>query len=393
MKALKTYLFDAIKEAEARIITIRHDLHAHPELSGKEERTKFFLKGVLEAEGIDVHEFESHFGLIAEITTDPSKPFVALRADMDALPIQEQNDLSYTSHTAGVMHACGHDAHTAIVLGTALALNRIKKHLSGNVRFIFQPAEEIMEGGSSQMIEEGCLENVKAIFGLHAYPYLPTGQIGYKKGVMMASADTFTIEVFGRSAHAARPHEGVDAILVTAMAVNSLNHIVSRQIDPLHPAVISLGTIEGGRASNIICDHVRLTGTVRTVNHSVRRRIPEMMEVSIKGICQSMHADYRFDYDFGIPELFNDHEMIDLLVSEASSIIGAENCIDLIDPVMGGEDFGRYLEKVPGAFFRLGTCNKEKGSCISQHNSRFNVDDNALLVGMKVLGSLALKTM
>ena len=393
MKALKTLLFDAVKEVEERIVTIRRDLHAHPELSGKEERTKYFLKGILEAEGIEVRDFEEHFGLIAQITTDPSKPYVALRADMDALPIQEQNDLPYASREEGVMHACGHDAHTAIVLGTALALNKIRSHLRGNVRFIFQPAEEILEGGSSQMIAAGCLEHVSAIFGLHAYPYLPTGQIGYKKGVMLASADTFEIEIFGRSSHAARPHEGVDAILVTAMAVNSLNHIVSRRIDPLHPAVISLGTIEGGRAPNIICDHVRLRGTVRTVNHDVRRRIPEMMEVSIRGICQSMHADYRFHYDFGIPEVLNDSAMVDLLVAEASAIIGKENCIDLLDPVMGGEDFGRYLEKVPGAFFRLGTCSEEKESCTAQHNSRFNVDDDALEIGMKILGTLALREM
>lgn len=393
MKALKDRLFDAIAQNEHRIIGMRHEFHAHPELSGKEERTKYFLKGVLEAEGVEVREFDGHFGLVAQITTDPSKPYVSLRADMDALPIQEQTGLPYASRENGVMHACGHDAHTAIVLGTALALNRIKTYLPGNVRFIFQPAEEILEGGSSQMIEEGCLENVGSIFALHAYPYLPTGQIGYKKGVMLASADTFEIEIFGRSSHAARPHEGVDAILVTAMAVNSINHIVSRQIDPLHPAVISLGTIEGGHAPNIICDHVRLTGTVRTVNHDVRRKIPEMMEVSLRGICQSMHADYRFHYDFGIPEVCNDSAMVDLLVEEASDIIGENNCIDLVDPVMGGEDFGRYLEKVSGAFFRLGTCNEAKGTCVAQHNSRFNVDDDALIVGMKLLGALVLRNM
>lgn len=390
MKAVHTLYIDALAEVEQRIITIRQDLHAHPELSGKEERTKYFLKGILEAEGIEVRESEHHFGLVAQIVSDPLKPFVALRADMDALPITEHNTLPYASREKGVMHACGHDAHTAIVLGTAIALNRIRSHLHTNVRFIFQPSEEILEGGSSQMIEEGCLENVGSIYGLHAYPYLKTGQIGYKKGVMLASADMFEIEIFGRSSHAARPHEGVDAILVTAMAVNSLNHIVSRQIDPLHPAVISLGTIEGGKAANVICDHVKLQGTVRTVNHDVRRRIPEMMEISVAGICKSMHAEYTFHYDFGIPEVLNDDAMVERVIEAASAVIGKENCIDLIDPVMGGEDFGRYLEKVPGAFFRLGTCNREKETCVAQHNSRFNVDDDALIIGMKILGLLAL---
>jgi amidohydrolase len=346
--------------------------------------------------GISARTSPFHSGIVA-VVSGVDLPLcaktVALRADMDALPIEERNDLPYASREEGVMHACGHDAHTAIVLGCALAFSRVRERLGGNVRFIFQPAEEILEGGSSQMIEAGCLDNVCAVFGLHAYPYLKTGQIGYKRGVMLASADTFEIEIFGRSSHAARPHEGVDAILVTAMAVNSLNHIVSRRIDPLHPAVISLGTIEGGRAPNIICDHVRLTGTVRTVNHDVRRRIPEMMEVSIRGICQSMHADYRFSYDFGIPELLNDDAMVTLVVTEAAAIVGKENCVDLVDPVMGGEDFSRYLEKVPGAFFRLGTCNEAKGTCVAQHNSRFNVDDDALVIGMKILAASALKAM
>lgn len=391
MKNVQKIFFDAVASLEHKITTIRQELHEHPELSGKEERTKYFLKGILEAEGLDVRESTVHYGLIAQIVVDKDKPFIALRADMDALPIQEFNTLPYTSRESGVMHACGHDAHTAIVLGTAIALNRIRNQLTHNIRFIFQPSEEILEGGSSQMIEDGALENVSAIFGLHAYPYLPTGQIGYKKGVMLASTDMFEIEIFGRSSHAARPHEGVDAILVTAMAINSLNHIVSRQIDPLHPAVISLGTIEGGKAPNVICDHVRLRGTVRTVNHNVRNSIPKMMEVSIDGICKSMHADYRFHYDFGIPEVLNDDRMVECVVNTASSVIGKENCIDLIDPVMGGEDFGRYLEKVPGAFFRLGTCNKTKETCIAQHNSRFNVDDDALLIGMKILGLLAIR--
>ena len=393
MKSDNKHLFEAIDEINDRIITIRRDLHAHPELSGHEEHTKYLIKGILEAEGIPVREFEDHHGLIADLVTRPGEPFVALRGDIDALPIHEQTGASYASREDGIMHACGHDSHTAILLGSAIALNHIRGELPGNIRFIFQPAEEITLGGSSQMIEKGALENVKAIFGLHAYPYLNTGQMGYKHGVMLASADTFEIEIFGRSSHGARPHEGVDAILVTSMVVSSLNHIVSRQIDPLHPAVISLGTIEGGKAANVLCDHVKLKGTVRTVNHDIREKIPKMMEISIKGICRSMHATHNFHYEFGSPEVLNDDAMVDLLVDEARSIIGDENCIDLEDPVMGGEDFGRYLEIVPGAFFRLGTCNTEKGTCVAQHNSRFNVDDDALIVGMKIMASAALRAL
>ncbi|MEA3372566.1 MAG: amidohydrolase [Campylobacterota bacterium] len=391
MSPIALELFNVIESINERIITIRQDLHAHPELSAHEEHTKYLVKGILEAEGLQIREFDDNYGLIADLITRPGEPFVALRADMDALPIEEMTGAAYHSKVKGIMHACGHDSHTAILLGTAIAMAHGKEHLPGNIRFIFQPAEEITDGGASDMIKQDALENVKAIFGLHAYPYLNTGQIGYKHGVMLASADTFEIEIFGKSSHGARPHEGVDAILVTSMVVNSLNHIVSRQIDPLHPAVISLGTIEGGKAANVICDHVKLNGTVRTVNHDVRHTIPKMMEVTIEGICRSMHADFKFNYDFGSPEVNNVHEMVDLLVGEAQAVLGKENCIDLFDPVMGGEDFGRYLEIVPGAFFRLGTCNEAKGTCVSQHNARFDVDDDALIVGMKVMASTALK--
>ena len=393
MSTLNEQLFSIIDSINNDVIELRHQLHEHPELSAHEKETTALLKALLEKAGLKVTTYKDHYGLIAELIVDDKKPFVALRADIDALPIEEQSGAPYASRTPGIMHACGHDSHTAILLGSALAMMKVKSQLQNNVRFIFQPAEEITEGGSSQMIEDGALDNVKAIFGLHAYPYLNTGQIGYKYGVMLASADTFTIEVFGKSSHGARPHEGVDAILVTSMAVNSLNHIVSRQIDPLHPAVISLGTIEGGKAANIICDHVKLCGTVRTVNHDVRHSIPEMMEISLKGISRSMHANYNFEYEFGSPEVCNDNTMVDLLRATAEGIIGVENSVDLMDPVMGGEDFGRYLEIVPGAFFRLGTCNPDKGTCVSQHNARFDVDDDALVIGMKIMAATAIKAM
>ncbi len=391
MKSLKTKLFESIEKINERIIEIRHDLHEHPELSGHEEHTKYLVKGILEASGYTIRESDKHFGLIADLKVDEKAKTIALRADMDALPIEEQTGKPYASREKGVMHACGHDSHTAIALGTAIAFAEHKALLPGNIRFIFQPSEESKEGGSAEMIADGALEGVDGILGLHAYPYLNTGEIGYKYGVMMASADIFTIEIFGKSAHGARPHEGVDAILVTSMIVNSLNHIVSRMIDPLHPAVISLGTIEGGRASNIICDHVVLKGTVRTVNEEIRKNIPEMMETSIEGICKSMGAKYHFAYEFGQPELINHDSMVDIVVSEAKKIIGEEKCIDLKDPVMGGEDFSEYLKIVPGAFFRLGTCDEEKKTCISQHNSRFDVDDNALQTGMKIMAASALQ--
>lgn len=393
MKNLKQKLFRTIDEINERIIEIRHDLHKHPELSGQEEHTKYLAKGILEANGYKIKESEEHHGLIADLIVDESAKTVAIRADMDALPIQEQTGKPYASRVDGIMHACGHDSHTAIALGAAIAMATHKEELPGNIRFIFQPSEESKEGGSVDMIEDGALKGVSGIFGLHAYPYLDSGKIGYKYGVMLASADIFTIEVFGKAAHGARPHEGVDAILVTSMIVNSLNHIVSRRIDPLHPAVISLGTISGGTASNIICDHVLLKGTVRTINEGVRKNIPTMMESSIQGVCTSMGATYNFDYTFGQPELINHDAMVDIIIAEAKEIIGDENCIDLVDPVMGGEDFSEYLQIVPGAFFRLGTGNEEKQTTVPQHNSRFDVDDDALQVGMKIMSASALQVL
>ena len=390
-ESIKKEVFSTIDTINNRVIEIRRDLHAHPELSGQEEHTKYLVKGILEMQGYTIREFDDHFGLIADLITDEQAPMAAIRADMDALPITEQTEEPYRSRVEGVMHACGHDSHTAIALGSAIAMAENRDKLPGNIRFIFQPSEESKEGGSLQMIEGGALEGVDAIFGLHAYPYLSTGQIGYKYGVMMASADIFTIEIFGKSAHGARPHEGVDAVLVSSLAVNSVNHIVSRRIDPLHPAVITMGTIEGGKAGNIICDHVVIKGTVRTINEAIRKDIPMMMEEAIKGVCKSMGATYNFTYQFGQPELINDNAMVDILKSEAEKIIGAENCIDLVDPVMGGEDFSEYLQIVPGTFFRLGTCDPDKNTCVPQHNSRFNVDDDALQYGMKILSATALE--
>ncbi len=391
---LKKQIFQEIENINQRVIEIRHDLHMHPELSGKEEHTKYLIKGILEAYGYEIKESNKHYGVIADLKPPKEdEPIVAIRADMDALPIEEQTKKPYSSREKGIMHACGHDSHTAIALGCAMALAPLKDKIEGNIRFIFQPSEESKEGGSLEMIEDGALNGVEMIFGLHAYPYLKTGEIGYKYGVMMASADIFKIEIFGKASHGARPHEGVDAILVTSLIVNSINHIVSRRIDPLHPAVISLGTIKGGKASNIICDHVVLTGTVRTVNEKVRYSIPVMMEESIKGICKSMGASYNFDYTYGQPELINDKEATDIIVEAAKEVVGEENCIDLKDPVMGGEDFSEYLKIVKGAFFRLGTCNKEKKTCEPQHNSRFDVDDDALKIGMKTMSLSALKAL
>ncbi len=388
---LKKKIEKEIENIDDRIVEIRHTIHHNPELSGEEKETNLLLRSIFDVEGIPYKTFSTHYGLVADIIKDPSLPTVAIRGDMDALPMPEQSQKPYTSSKKGIMHACGHDAHTAIALGVALVLNRLKEELPGNVRILFQPAEEVLEGGSDQLIADGALDGVSAIFGLHVYPYLNTGEIGYKYGVMMASADIFSFDIYGKTAHGARPHEGIDAILVASIAITSLNHIVSRRIDPLHPAVISMGKIEGGNAPNIISDFVNVSGTVRTVNAEVRDKIPQMMEETIKGVCHTMDAKYHFHYKFGPPELVNDDAMVDIVKSVGRYVVGEKWLVDLKDPVMGGEDFSRYLKIVPGAFFRLGICNPEKGTCVSQHNTRFDVDDDALEIGMKMLALCAIE--
>ncbi|WP_024789211.1 amidohydrolase [Lebetimonas sp. JH292] len=376
-----------IDSLKKKIIDIRRHLHMYPDLSHKEKPTRDYIKGILESEGIKCKTFKDYYGMVCDIVVDENRPFLAFRADMDALPIQEANDVPYKSRKDGIMHACGHDGHTAVLAGLLIALNRHKDKLPINIRGIFQHSEEDTEGGSEDLIRDGALENVKAIFGLHMYPYLNTGEIGYKYGEMMASADTFEIEIFGKSSHGARPHEGVDALLTGALAINSINHIISRRIDPLHPAVISMGTVEGGKAPNVICDYVKMTGTVRTLNDKVRNSIKKMMEDAIKGICFAMGADYKFHYFFGNPELINDDKMVNIVIKSAKET-GAKP-FDLKQPVMGGEDFANYLKIVKGAFFRLGCCSREKNiGCVPQHHPKFDIDEDSLPLGAKVMANL-----
>ncbi|WP_457561374.1 amidohydrolase [Caminibacter sp.] len=380
-------IISEIDNLRDKIIEIRRHIHMYPDLSGQEYPTRDYVKAILESEGIkNIKTFENHAGMVVDIVVDEKLPTIAFRADMDALPIKEENQMPYKSRKEGIMHACGHDGHTAILTGFLIASNRHKDKLPYNIRGIFQHKEEVMDGGSEDLIKEGALDGVCRIFGLHMYPYLKTGEIGYKYGEMMASADMFEIEIFGKSAHGARPHEGVDAILTASMVVNSINHIVSRRIDPLHPAVISFGTIEGGKAANIICDHVKLSGTVRTLNDKVRENIKEMMEEAVAGICRAMGARYNFHYYFGNPELVNDEKSVDVVIKAAKKV--GVNPIDLKLPVMGGEDFANYLKVVKGAYFRLGCCNEEKHTCYPQHHPRFDIDEESLIIGAKVFAGI-----
>jgi len=384
----------AVEAARERLIKFRREIHANPELSGEEERTASFVAGVLEAADIEVKTEVGGHGVVGLLRGAGKGPTIALRADMDALPIQDCKDAEYSSRTPGVMHACGHDVHTSVLMGTAEVLSGLRDKLAGNVKFIFQPSEERSStGGAKFMIEDGALDDPvpSAIVALHCFPELEAGTVGHRPGVMTASADKFRITIKGKSGHASRPHQTVDAVLLASIVINAIHHIVSRRTDPLHHAVISIGTIKGGDAPNIIADKVVMEGTVRTLDAEARTKIPVLIDETIRGISEGMGGSYELDYEYGTPSVINDR-VLDAHVGEAASdVLGPENVVDMKEPLMGAEDFAYFAENVPGVLFRLGTSNKEKGITSPLHNSRFDVDEDAIAIGTRLMSWIAVK--
>jgi amidohydrolase len=309
---------------------------------------------------------------------------VAIRADMDALPLEEPNRVPYASKTKGKMHACGHDAHVTILLGVARFFSSIRDRVKGNIKWIFQPAEE-GGGGGKVMVEEGVLENPKvdAIFGAHVFPFLAMGKVGIYEREGMAAADRFTIKVIGKGGHAATPHVSKDPILAAGHLITQIHSIVSRDVNPLDSAVVTIGKVSGGTAFNIIPDEVDLIGTVRSLNPQVREKIKSRIEEMARGIVHSFGMDYRFEFEYGYPVLINHLEMTKLVTAACSKGIGKEN-VEVLKPSMGGEDFAFYLEKVPGAFFRLGCRNEEKGIIHPFHSSLFDIDEEVLPFGVEM---------
>lgn len=380
-KTIKQWVMDI----EDDVIKIRRDFHMNPELGMEEYRTSRIVGEILEGLGLEVKRNIANTGVVGLLAGGSGGKTIALRADMDALPIQDEKKVVYASRILGKMHACGHDAHTAILLGTAMVLSRIKDRLKGSVKFIFQPAEETV-GGAEPMIREGVLENPKvdAIFGLHMAPDIETGRIGVKYGMANASSDTFRIVVKGRAAHGASPHLGVDAIAVTAQVINCLQLLISREVDPLDSAVLTIGTINGGTQSNIICDRVQMTGTLRSLNPVVRKRIIERVKQLLTGITQNFGGDCLLSLTPGYPPLFNHSEMVELVERAAKGVIGEENVVRISRPSMGVEDFAYFLQKVQGAFWRLGCRNPSKNIEYPGHNPLFDIDEDALAIGVAV---------
>jgi amidohydrolase len=388
------------REAEgmrARLVEQRRDIHMHPELSNREERTSRVVAERLRALGLtDIRTGVARHGVTALLVGGRPGPVVAVRADMDALPIQETNDVPYKSRNAGVKHACGHDVHTTVALGVAELLSRMKADVPGTVKFIFQPAEEGPpvgeEGGAPLMIKEGALEapRPRAIFGLHTEPNLQAGQIGYHSGPAMASSDTFHLTVTGKSSHGAQPHRGVDSVVVASECVLALQHIRSRRIDPLEPLVITVGTIQGGSRFNVIAGEVKMTGTMRTLSEEVRARAQAMMRETLQNVTAAYGATFKLEFEKSSnPVTYNEPSLVEQTLPTIRRVVGGDNAVAL-KPFMPAEDFAHFQKIIPGFYYFLGVGNTARGITAGWHTPDFDVDEESLVVGVKVMSNVLL---
>jgi amidohydrolase len=369
----------------------RRRFHQYPELSNQEFQTTRFIKSEMARHKIRILPLKMKTGTVG-LLNSRMKRAIAIRTDLDALSIQEATSLAFKSRNQGIMHACGHDIHMAVVLGTAILLNKLKDSIPAAVKFIFQPSEEMPPGGAADMIKAGVLKSppVEMIFGLHTDPSVPTGKIGLRDGPIMASVTDFDITVIGKGGHAARPHIAVDAVVVAAEVVDAMQKIVSREINPLKPIVITFGSIEGGTARNVIAEKTVLRGTARTLSPDSLQRIPALIRRTVDGICRARGAKYELDFIAQYPVLSN-HKMANLIFADACRDIFGKNRIIESPQSMGGEDFAFYLEKVPGAMFRLGVKNNRIGANRPWHASDFIADERSIFFGTALLSWSVLK--
>jgi amidohydrolase len=381
---------------QPKLVEIRRDLHQHPELSNREFRTAGIVAERLKGLGLSVQTGVAHTGVVGLLEGNRPGPTVAVRADMDALPIQEVNAVPYRSKHDGIKHACGHDVHTAVGLGVAEVLSQIRTTLPGSVKFIFQPAEEGAPageaGGSYLMLDEGVLDNpqVESILGLHVMPTLEAGKLGYHAGPVWASNDAIELVIHGRKTHGAYPHTGVDAIFVAAHVLQALQTFVNRSVDVRDPLLISFGVIQGGNQFNVIADEVRLLGMIRCLDPEIRRTAPARIEELVRGITASFGASCSLKITPGAPVTMNHPEMVKRAVPVLEGAVGKENVL-LQKPQMGAEDFACYAERVPGFYFMLGVRNESLGITEMLHTPRFDVDETCLSVGVHAMSNLVLE--
>ncbi len=396
---MKDMIFEQCRHHFNDIVAIRRDIHQYPELGFDVHRTAGIAADALHALGIPVKTGIGRTGVVGDLETPGASKRIALRADMDALPIQEMTDVPYKSKIDGKAHLCGHDAHTAMLIGTARILSELRNDLKTHVRFIFQPSEEAAPGGAPAMIADGALDDVDEIYGIHVFPLYAVGEYATCTGPMLAQSDTFQITLTGRGGHAAFPHLTVDPIVIGAQFVTALQSIISRNVDPLDSAVVTVTQLHGGDANlqeglagaalNVIPPNVLIGGTVRTLQKSVQKRVREQIERLIAGFANANDATYTFDYQDGYPVTYNHEPCVKTALSAAGELVEEDNLIFPVPPVLGGEDFGYYSQEIPACFVMVGAGNQEKGIVNMCHHPQFDIDETSMIYGMALFVSLA----
>ncbi|QQE77123.1 M20 family metallopeptidase [Alicyclobacillus sp. SO9] len=383
MSVMLEDLESRVESVKEEVIGWRRYLHENPELSFQEEKTSQFIYDTLKSFGGNLEITRpTPTSVVAKLKGGKPGRVLGVRADMDALPITEENSFEFKSKNDGVMHACGHDGHTAMLLGTAKLLLAMQPDIPGEVRFIFQHAEELFPGGAEEMVNAGVMEGVEQVIGIHLWSPLTVGKIGIRAGAFMAAPDTFYITVKGKGGHAAQPQETVDSIAVAAQVVTNLQHVVSRNLDPVDPAVLSVTKFVGGTTHNVIPGSVEMMGTVRSFRPELRTEVPALMERVIKGVTDAHGATYTFKYERGYRPVINDEAVTEKL-RECLVEAFSESVVQELPPTMGGEDFSAYQQKAPGVFFYVGARNEEKDIVYPHHHPRFTVDETALPIGVK----------
>ena len=395
---MKNVIFEQCHRHFDDIVAIRRDIHQHPELGFDVHRTAGIAADALRALDIPVRTGIGRTGVVGDLEVPGASKRIALRADMDALPIQELTDVPYKSKIDGKAHLCGHDAHTAMLIGTARILSHLRDDLKTHVRFIFQPSEEALPGGAPAMITDGALEGVDEIYGIHVFPLYDVGEYATCTGPMLAQSDTFQITLTGRGGHAAFPHLTVDPIVIGAQFVTALQSIIARNVDPLDSAVVSVTQLHGGdtdlknglagAALNVIPPKVLIGGTVRTLQASVQKRVRAQLERLLAGFADAHSATYTFTYHEGYPVTYNHEPCVTTVLSAARGLVGEDNLVFPMSPVLGGEDFAYYSQEIPACFVMVGAGNEEKGIVNMCHHPQFDIDETCMIYGMALLASL-----
>lgn len=385
-------LLERINESREEFISLRRKIHAHPETAFEEVETTKLIQGYLTELGIENFPNGDKTGVVGLLKGKKAGPVLAIRADIDALNLTELTGLPFASAVPGKCHACGHDIHTSVLLGTAKILKSYKEDLCGTVKFLFQPAEEGL-GGSRMMIANGVLDNPKVeyMMACHTWPDMPAGSIGVRKGTMLGASDHFTIRIIGKGAHAAHPQKGIDPVVIAAYIITGLQTIVSRRVAAVDPAVITVGRLEAGTAGNIIPDKAFIEGTVRTQSAETRTRVSEMLKEIAIGTAKAMGANAEVDYIFGVGPTVSNPKLVEELSSAAAEILGKERILQVPVPSMGGEDFANYLEHAPGVIFRLGTHNEKPETKLALHNASLIFDEESIPTGIAAMTAGAFK--